>query len=153
VVGGRQLRETLARGLLISSADGAIEPTLLGLIAFVTNLPVPALNDSCGNREMFVGSEVLTAMAMMNSVFWDRALCSPLKISLYFRRICSLHLQGRRINQARNRHEEGSKQSLHACLFLGLLFGREDGGDMFIRNAGLLSTYYTTLYPRRQKCS
>jgi hypothetical protein len=67
VVGGRQLRETLARGLLIPGADGAVKPTFSGLIAFVTNLPVPALNGSCGNRETFVGFEVLTAVVLTSS--------------------------------------------------------------------------------------
>jgi hypothetical protein len=32
--------------------------------------------------------------------------------------------------------------------FLGL-FGPEDGGDMFLRNVGWLSTDYMALYPRR----
>jgi hypothetical protein len=32
------------------------------------------------------------------------------------------------------------------CLF----FYPEDGGDMFLRNVGWLSTDYTALYPRRQ---
>jgi hypothetical protein len=50
------------------------------------------------------------------------------------------------MSQARNRHEAGSKQSLHVGFLLGLLFGLEDEGDMFLRNARLLSTRYTALY-------
>jgi hypothetical protein len=38
--------------------------------------------------------------------------CSPLKVNRCFRRTRHLHLQSRRINQARNQHEAGSKQSL-----------------------------------------
>jgi hypothetical protein len=34
---------------------------------------------------------------------------------------------------------------------LGLLFN--DGGDMFLRNVGRISTDYKALYPRRQKSS
>jgi hypothetical protein len=34
----------------------------------------------------------------------------PLKVKQYFGGICSLHLQGRRISQARNQYEGGSKQ-------------------------------------------
>jgi hypothetical protein len=34
-------------------------------------------------------------------------------------------------------------------LLLGLLFGPEDGGDVFLRNDGCLSTGYKTLYSRR----
>jgi hypothetical protein len=41
----------------------------------------------------------------------------------------------------------------HAGFFLGLFFDPEDGGDMFLRNVGLLSTDYTALYPRGQKSS
>jgi hypothetical protein len=38
----------------------------------------------------------------------------------------------------------GGKQNL-----LGLFFDPEDGGEMFLRNVGRLSTDYTALYPRR----
>jgi hypothetical protein len=49
----------------------------------------------------------------------------------------SNYKKGRRISEARNQHETGSKQSLSflpASFFLGLFFGLEDGGDMFLRN-------------------
>jgi hypothetical protein len=36
---------------------------------------------------------------------------------------------------------------------LGFFFAPEGGGDIFIRNIGLLSTEYTALYPRRKKFS
>jgi hypothetical protein len=32
---------------------------------------------------------------------------------------------------------------------IALFFDLEDGGDMFLRNVGSLSTDYTALYPRR----
>jgi hypothetical protein len=42
----------------------------------------------------------------MNSfVFWDITPCSLLKARWYFGGTFTLHLQGRRINQSRNRHE------------------------------------------------
>jgi hypothetical protein len=41
---------------------------------------------------------------------------------------------------------------LHASFLLGL-FDPEDGGDIFLRNICLLSTDYTTLYPRSQNSS
>jgi hypothetical protein len=44
-----------------------------------------------------------------------------------------LHLKDRRISQARNQSEIGTKQLL-------VLFDPEDEGDMFLRNVGLLST-------------
>jgi hypothetical protein len=37
----------------------------------------------------------------------------------------------------------------HTGFLLDLLFDREDGGDMFLRNVGLIPTDYTALYPRR----
>jgi hypothetical protein len=41
-----------------------------------------------------IGFEVLTAIVMKNSVFWNIMLCGPLKVNLHFRRTCHLHLQG-----------------------------------------------------------
>jgi hypothetical protein len=40
---------------------------------------------------------------------------------------------------------------LRADSWRGLLFVLEDGGNIFPRNAGLLSPDYTALYPRRQR--
>jgi hypothetical protein len=51
------------------------------------------------------------------------------------------------------------KESSFACcllnpdILLGLFFHLEDGGDMFLRKLGELSTDYKALYPRRQDCS
>jgi hypothetical protein len=39
------------------------------------------------------------------SIFWDITPCSPLKVNRRFGRTCHLHLQGRRIRQARNQRE------------------------------------------------
>jgi hypothetical protein len=69
-----------------------------------------------------VGCEVLTAVVMNSSVFWDITTCSPLKVS---------HLQGGRKSKASNQHEASSL----------------NGGDMFLRNVGWLSTDYTALVP------
>jgi hypothetical protein len=38
---------------------------------------------------------------------------------------------------------------LYASFLLNLFFDPADGGDMFLRNIGWLSTDYTALYPRR----
>jgi hypothetical protein len=46
-------------------------------------------------------------MVKKGSVFWD----SPLKTNTFSWRTCRLHPHGRRINQGRNQHEAGSKQS------------------------------------------
>jgi hypothetical protein len=37
---------------------------------------------------------------------------------------------------------------LHVRPFFALLFNTEDGGDMFLRSTGYLSTHWTTIYPK-----
>jgi hypothetical protein len=64
---------------------------------------------------------------MKSSIFWDITPLSPLKVNRRFGGTYLLHLRGRRISEARNRREEGSK----SCL-LDLFFKPEDGGDMFL---------------------
>jgi hypothetical protein len=74
---------------------------------------------------------------------------SPLKVNRRFGGIYRLHIQCRRISRARNELTD----CFHAGFLLGLLFDREDGCDIFLRNVGWLSTDYTTSYPRRQYSS
>jgi hypothetical protein len=57
-----------------------------------------------------VGVEILTAVVMKSTVFWDITPCSPLKVN-------------------------GPAACFHAGIFLGL-FEPEDRGDMFLRNVG-----------------
>jgi hypothetical protein len=52
---------------------------------------------------------------MKNSIFWDAALCSPVKVKIPFGKTYRLHLQGRRVSQARNQHEVNSKQISSCC--------------------------------------
>jgi hypothetical protein len=59
------------------------------------------------NGRMFVGFEVLTAVVMKSTIFWDITLCSPLKVN---------------------------RRCFHAVFLLSLFFDPEDGGDMFLRN-------------------
>jgi hypothetical protein len=59
-----------------------------------------------------------------------------------------------RASQTKSQHEAGSKQLLlHMGFLLGLFFDPQDGGYIFLRNVGELSTDYTALYPRRQNSS
>jgi hypothetical protein len=52
---------------------------------------------------IYVGEcEVPTAVVMKSFIFWDITPCSPLKMNQRFGEICRLHLQGRRMSQARN---------------------------------------------------
>jgi hypothetical protein len=64
-----------------------------------------------------VGFEVLTAVVKKSSIFWDITSCSPLKVNRRFGKSCRLHLQGRRIRQARNQREAGSKEGNPKCIF------------------------------------
>jgi hypothetical protein len=52
-----------------------------------------------------VGFGILTAVVLNSSIFWDITTCSPVKVNWLFRGTCRLHLQGRRISQARNQCE------------------------------------------------
>jgi hypothetical protein len=102
--------------------------------------------------------EVLTAVVMNSLIFWDITPCSPLKVNWCFGRTCRLHLQGRRISQARNHHEAGTSWANLPCCFMVVSFlvyssNPEHGDGMVLRNVGWLSTDYTVLYPRRRNSS
>jgi hypothetical protein len=61
-----------------------------------------------------------------------------LNVNRSFGGISRLYIQVRKINQASNQNEAGSKQ-LQVDFLLGLLFDPEDGGDMVVRNFGSLN--------------
>jgi hypothetical protein len=92
---------------------------------------------------------------LKSTIVWDITPWSPLKVNRSFGGTYRLHLQGRRISRGRNQPESRWQWEallakwFHAGFFLGLFFDLEDGGDMFLRNFGSLSTDYTALYPRR----
>jgi hypothetical protein len=48
---------------------------------------------------------------MNSSMFWDITQCIPSKVNIHFAGTYHLHLQGRRLSQARNQHKSGSKQN------------------------------------------
>jgi hypothetical protein len=53
---------------------------------------------------------------MKRSVFWSVRPCSLLKVNRRFGGACCIHLQGRRINRARNQYEAGSKHRIVNCV-------------------------------------
>jgi hypothetical protein len=57
------------------------------------------------------GLEILTAVIMKISLFWDIPQCSTLEVNLRFRGTCRLHLQDWREWQGREQHETSCKQS------------------------------------------
>jgi hypothetical protein len=60
-----------------------------------------------------VGFEVLTAVVMKCTIFWDITPCSPSKVNRRFGGTCRFHFQSQRIRKARNQHEAGSKQEYY----------------------------------------
>jgi hypothetical protein len=65
---------------------------------------------------LVVGFEVLTAVIMRSSIFWDITPCSPLSVNRRFGGTYRLHLQGRRISRAL------LAIFSHACFFAHLIF-------------------------------
>jgi hypothetical protein len=80
-------------------------------------------------------------MVVKSSVFYDITACSPLNVSRLVGGTYHFHLQGRRMNQAKNQREAVSKLAGFVC---GLFFDPEHGGDMFHRNMRWLQFYYLT---------
>jgi hypothetical protein len=93
------------------------------------------------NNVYCVGFEVLTAVTMKPSIFWDITPCSQMKVNQRFGGACCLYLQGRLISRA--------SYLLHFLLLLGLRFNPESRDDMFLPNSGSRSLDYTALYPGR----
>jgi hypothetical protein len=66
---------------------------------------------------------------LRSSIFWDITSCSLLKVNRRIDRTYHLHLQVRRISQARNQHEAGSKLPcylLRASFLLSVDFQRNE---------------------------
>jgi predicted DNA-binding transcriptional regulator AlpA len=88
--------------------------------------------------------------------------CSPLKVSRRFRETFRHHLHDRRVIQARNEHEAGSKKSFawghmfppkRRLTFNGLHGMTSQKTELFPRNVGWLSTDCKAWRPRRQNSS
>jgi hypothetical protein len=84
---------------------------------------------------------------MQNSIFSNITTCSSLEVNRRFGGTC-------RIFRVEEQAKLGSVcYLLHSNFLLGSFYGPEDGGDIFLRNIGLLSMDYTALYPRCQHSS
>jgi hypothetical protein len=86
-------------------------------------------------RHKYVGFKDLTAVVMKSPIFWDIKPCSLLEVNRRFYvsiYVCYL---------------------INVGFYLGSFFDPEDGGEMFLQNAGLLSTDYMALYTRRYNSS
>jgi hypothetical protein len=60
---------------------------------------------------LYGGFEVLTAVAMKNSIFCDITTCRPAKDNRSFAGTYLLHHQGGIVNQATTRHKASNKQN------------------------------------------
>jgi hypothetical protein len=72
----------------------------------------------------YKGSEFLTPVVKMMSVFCRITQRSQLEVNWRFGRTCRLHLHGRRLSESINRNKEGSKQFrflFASCTFLARL--------------------------------
>jgi hypothetical protein len=62
--------------------------------------------NSCDQQDLlYLGFAVLTAVVMKSTIFWNITPCSPLRVNRRFGGTHRLHLQGRKISQARNQRE------------------------------------------------
>jgi hypothetical protein len=80
---------------------------------------------------LLVGFEVLTAVVMKSSIFWDITQCNPFKVNRSFRKNIS-PIFG--VEEKANQETSVLATCFHVSFFLGLIFDPEDGGDMFLRN-------------------
>jgi hypothetical protein len=78
---------------------------------------------------------------MKSTIFWYIKQYSPLKVNRRFGGTYLLHIHSRIRSQRGIRWQTG----IFFCLF-----DPEDGGNMFLRKVGWLSTDYTALFPRIQ---
>jgi hypothetical protein len=65
------------------------------------------------NKLIFAGSEAVAAVFMKSSVYWDVTQYGIMKFDPIFGGTCRLHLQRRRINQARNQDSTLNQMSIY----------------------------------------
>jgi hypothetical protein len=81
-------------------------------------------------------NEVLTAVVMKTSIFWDIIPCSPLKANQIF--------EGTSLPSTESKEKRNKRKILWQ-----MGFDPEDGGDMLLWNVGWLPTDHAALYPRK----
>jgi hypothetical protein len=81
--------------------------------------------------------EVLTAVVMKSSIFWDIMSCSTLKVNRHFGGTCHLHLQGQRISQAKKQCESRWQAKKPACRNFELYRKQEGNGRQQVSSCWL----------------
>jgi hypothetical protein len=74
------------------------------------------------------GFEILTAVTLESSIFWDITPCSPAKVNRRFGGICHLHFQGLRLNQAENQQLAACFMPVF-CLKMKMIYSTEESVD------------------------
>jgi hypothetical protein len=95
-------------------------PTFVTGLCFILHPSKPTL---ISVKLRYAGLQVLIAVVLKTSMFWDMTPCSPLKVNRRFGEICRLHLQSRSTSQARNQH---LSRWLNNCVGSGLLLFKKD---------------------------
>jgi hypothetical protein len=103
-----------------------------------------------GLQKLPLGLEL--PVTVESSVFQHIMPYSQLKIKWCLRRICHLHLWGKRISQARNRHE-WSLLPASCLLLIWPILLLWNGFDLMLQNTGWFSMDHISLNPRRQNSS
>jgi hypothetical protein len=73
-----------------------------------------------------IGFQILTAVVMKSSVFWEMTPYSPLKVNWSFGGTCSLHLLGRRISQETDQRESKWQAEKSAAEISGYIVNRKE---------------------------
>jgi hypothetical protein len=103
------------------SHEVTTEPRPLKREATTTYLSYGRLKYIC------IGSEVLTAVVMKSSIFWDITPCRPLEVNRGYGGTCRLHLQGWRTIQERN--HRGKQMVNSSILNTGVICSSEMSAD------------------------
>jgi hypothetical protein len=89
-------------------------------------------------RVQFIGFEVLTAVTMKITLFWDVIQYSLIKVKTFWRNV--LHPSwNQRISHISNQEEAGGKQS---ASLLALLFDPENGDSVLLQNVDELALHH-----------
>jgi hypothetical protein len=92
---------------------------------FLSNLARWAENLQTKTCNTHIGFEALTTVIMKRSLCWNITPFHLLRFKWRYGEKCRLHLQGRRMSQAKNQHEAGSKICLYflpdSCCILARL--------------------------------
>jgi hypothetical protein len=54
---------------------------------------------------ILIGVEILTAVTMKNTIFWDGTMCSPVQVHQHFGGMYCLHFKARRVSQISNQQD------------------------------------------------